>query len=58
MMAYYIGAAVVMVVFAGISWFVTGLLHLPSSAEMFVRLLLMGLIMCGFALAALVESNT
>jgi hypothetical protein len=36
---YYLGSALVMVMCMGISWFVTGLLHLPASVEMVVRVL-------------------
>ncbi len=46
----YLGTAVISVVFIALSWFLTGILHLPPNAEMIVRLLLMGLIMCGVAL--------
>src|SRR5580704_11454960 len=45
---FYIISAVAMVLCLGISWVVTGLLHLSSQAESIVRMLLMGLVFAGF----------
>jgi len=45
----YLISAVFMIVFLGVSWVVTGLLHLSSTAEMMVRMLLVGLVCAGFA---------
>lgn len=47
---YYVGSAVLMVLIMGMSWFITGMLHLPSSVEMVVRILMMGLVMSIFGL--------
>ena len=44
----YLISAVFMIVFLGVSWVVTGLLHLSPPAEMMVRMLLMGLVCAGF----------
>ena len=46
--AYYLISAVFMLVFVGVSWVVTGLLHLSGTTEMLVRMMLMGLVMAGF----------
>ena len=49
--AYYqLVSAVMLVVLLGASWFVTSLLHLSGPLEMVVRVLIMGLVMCLFAL--------
>src|ERR1017187_1191937 len=45
---YYLISAVFLVVFLGVSWVVTGLLHLSGTTEMIVRTLLMGLVFAGF----------
>ncbi len=47
---FYIIAAVSMMIFIGISWFVTSLLHLSATADMIVRMLAMGLIFAVFGL--------
>src|ERR1035441_8712563 len=47
---YYLISAIFLVVFLGVSWVVTGLLHLSGATEMVVRTLLTGLVFAGFGL--------
>ena len=47
---FYLISAISMIVFFGISWFVTSLLHLPPTVDTIVRMLLMGLVFALFGL--------